>query len=194
VCRHGGDGGLDRTAMADATAVLRAMGHITKSAQRDRRPTLHELDRLMTHFASVIANRPDSAPMQAITAFAIFSTRRQDEITMWCDLPPEAPKIIQAQLKSSEFIFPYKSSAVCSAFHRATFTLGISSHDMPEENRLHFPDLRHEGISRLFEIGWNIPQVAVVSGHRSWTSLKRYTHIKIRGDKYENWKWLEISS
>ncbi|MEO9572425.1 MAG: tyrosine-type recombinase/integrase [Roseobacter sp.] len=38
-------------------------------------------------------------------------------------------------------------------------------------------DLRHEGISRLFDAGWNIPQVAVVSGHRSWEHLKRYTHI-----------------
>lgn len=27
-----------------------------------------------------------------------------------------------------------------------------------------------------------------VSGHRSWQSLKRYTHVRQRGDKYEGWK------
>ncbi len=53
-----------------------------------------------------------------------------------------------------------------------------------------FHDLRHEGIPRLFEMGWNIPHVAMVSGHRSWTSLKRYTHIRQTGDKYANWKWI----
>jgi len=39
-------------------------------------------------------------------------------------------------------------------------------------------DLRHEGISRLFERGLNIPEVALISGHLSWNTLKRYTHIK----------------
>ncbi|MGA8419323.1 MAG: tyrosine-type recombinase/integrase, partial [Pseudolabrys sp.] len=57
---------------------------------------------------------------------------------------------------------------------------------------LRFHDLRHEGISRLFEMGRTIPQAAAVSGHRSWTSLKRYTHIRQTGDKYKNWKWLPI--
>jgi hypothetical protein len=30
---------------------------------------------------------------------------------------------------------------------------------------------------------------ASVSGHRSWSSLKRYTHLRQTGDKYEGWKW-----
>jgi len=54
---------------------------------------------------------------------------------------------------------------------------------------LRFHDLRHEGISRLFEMGWTIPQVATVSGHRSWKILKRYSHLRQSGDKYANWKW-----
>jgi hypothetical protein len=28
-----------------------------------------------------------------------------------------------------------------------------------------------------------------VSGHRSWQSLKRYSHLRQSGDKYQNWKW-----
>ncbi|MDU6372818.1 MAG: site-specific integrase, partial [Bradyrhizobium sp.] len=51
---------------------------------------------------------------------------------------------------------------------------------------------RHDGVSRLFEMGHNVPQVAAVSGHRSWSSLKRYTHLRQTGNKYEGWKWLEV--
>ena len=43
---------------------------------------------------------------------------------------------------------------------------------------LRFHDFRHEGISRLFEKGWSIQEVALVSGHQSWSSLKRYTNLK----------------
>lgn len=57
---------------------------------------------------------------------------------------------------------------------------------------LHFHDLRHEGISRLFEMAQTIPQVASVSGHRSWQSLKRYTNMEEVGDKWANWKWLDV--
>jgi integrase len=56
---------------------------------------------------------------------------------------------------------------------------------------LKFHDLRHEGVSRLFELGKTIPQVASVSGHRSWQNLQRYTHIRTVGDKWANWRWLE---
>ena len=43
---------------------------------------------------------------------------------------------------------------------------------------LHFHDLRHEGTSRLFEMGFTIEQVALVTGHKDWKMLRRYTHLK----------------
>ena len=43
---------------------------------------------------------------------------------------------------------------------------------------LRFHDLRHEAISRMFERGMSIPEVAAISGHRTWTQLKRYTNLK----------------
>jgi integrase len=43
---------------------------------------------------------------------------------------------------------------------------------------LHFHDLRHEAISRFFEKGLSIPEVALISGHRSYSMLARYTHLK----------------
>jgi integrase len=212
---------LDPQHMADASIALRATKQIGKSQKRDRRPTLAELDKLMGHFGLVRHKRRDSNPMQAIVAFAIFSTRRMEEITrvrwsdfdeegnrilvrdmkdpaeksgnhVWCELPPEALRIVKAQQRIDERIFPASVDAVGAAFTRACQLLGISDPEWPDERNLHFHDLRHEGISRLFEMGRNIPQVACVSGHRSWASLKRYTHIRQTGDKYAGWKWLDI--
>jgi integrase len=101
---------------------------------------------------------------------------------VWCYLPPEALQIILSMPKRFEEIFPYSGDAIGTNFTRACQFLEIID--------LHLHDLRHDGVSRLFEIGRNIPQVAAVSGHRSWSSLKRYTHLRQTGDKYAGWKWL----
>ena len=39
-------------------------------------------------------------------------------------------------------------------------------------------DLRHEATSNLFEKGFNIMDVASITGHENLKHLKRYTHIK----------------
>jgi integrase len=203
---------LDPIAMKDAFVVTRRLGISRKSQERGRRPTLKEIDMLMKHFGGRQDRQPRSAPMQKIVAFAIFSTRRLDEITrirwadldakgrrvmvrdmknpgekmgnnVWVDLPREALQIIKSMPRSAEEIFPYGTDAIGSSFTKACKLLGIED--------LHFHDMRHDGVSRLFEIGLNIPQVAAVSGHRSWSSLKRYTHLRKRGDKYAGWKWLD---
>jgi integrase len=67
-------------------------------------------------------------------------------------------------------IFPYNSRSVGTAFRRQCRELGIID--------LHFHDLRHEGTSRLFEAGFSIEQVALVTGHKDWKMLRRYTHLK----------------
>ena len=41
-----------------------------------------------------------------------------------------------------------------------------------------FHDLRHEAISRWWEEGFTLPQVAARSGHRSFSELFRYSHIE----------------
>jgi len=199
---------LSRQQFDDAVTVIKKLRLIRKGNERNRRPTLEELDRLMDHFGRIRENRPASIPMQQIVAFALFSTRRQEEITLlrwddldedrilvrdmkhpgdkkgnnvYCELTPEALAIVKSMPRDEERIFPHSTDAISAAFTRACRILGIED--------LRFHDLRHEGISRLFEMGRTIPQVAAVSGHRSWTSLKRYTHIRQSKDKYENWKW-----
>jgi integrase len=42
---------------------------------------------------------------------------------------------------------------------------------------LHFHDLRHEAISRLFELGLDAMTVSEISGHKTLSQLKRYTHL-----------------
>ena len=204
---------LDQGAMDDAMKVARRLGLVSKSKERDRRPTLQELDALLNHFVAIKRRRSDANPMHAICAFAIFSTRRQEEITriawsdldeahsrIWvrdmknpgekvgndvmCDLPTEALRIIKAMPRVAPEIFPYSTDAISAAFTRACQFLGIDD--------LHFHDLRHDGVSRLFEMGATIPQAASVSGHRSWSSLKRYAHLRQTGDKYAGWRWLDV--
>lgn len=42
----------------------------------------------------------------------------------------------------------------------------------------HFHDLRHEAISRLSELGLNPLEVSAISGHKTLTMLKRYSHLR----------------
>jgi integrase len=214
---------LDPNAMSDALRVAKKMGIVKKAKERTRRPTLAELDMLMEHFSNRQMRRSTVVPMQKIIAFAIFATRRQEEIVRirwadldetssrvlvrdmkhpgekigndtWCDLPDEALQIILSMPQLADEVFPYTTDAIGAAFTRACFFLGINTKDMPDEERLRFHDLRHDGVSRLFEMGWNIPHVAAVSGHRSWQSLKRYTHLRQIGDKYVSWPWLAVAT
>ncbi|RVA26375.1 site-specific integrase, partial [Mesorhizobium sp. M7A.F.Ca.US.001.01.1.1] len=67
-------------------------------------------------------------------------------------------------------IFPFNHRSVGTAFRRGCVDLSIDD--------LHFHDLRHEGTSRLFEAGFTIEQVALVTGHKDWKMLRRYTHLK----------------
>jgi integrase len=86
----------------------------------------------------------------------------------------DACKIIEEQGRFSNIregrIFPYNGRSVGTAFRRQCRELKIDN--------LHFHDLRHEGTSRLFEAGFSIEQVALVTGHKDWKMLRRYTHLK----------------
>lgn len=42
-----------------------------------------------------------------------------------------------------------------------------------------FHRLRHEACSRMNDKGFTIPEICAISGHKTWSVLKRYTHIKV---------------
>jgi hypothetical protein len=72
---------LDDREMKDAITVARRKGIISRSAQRNRRPTHDELDRLLAHFIDRRQRTPQAMLMQKVIVLALFSTRRQAEIT-----------------------------------------------------------------------------------------------------------------
>ncbi len=73
-------------------------------------------------------------------------------------------------LKNAQLPFPMSANAVRLAWDRLKKKGNIKD--------LHFHDLRHEAISRFFEKGLSIPEVALISGHKDVRMLFRYTHLK----------------
>lgn len=74
------------------------------------------------------------------------------------------------QAHKGDRVFPLTENSVRMAWERLTARANIQD--------LHFHDLRHEAISRFFEMGLSVPEVALISGHRDYRMLFRYTHLK----------------
>jgi len=186
------------TPIEDARPALKMMGLLNKSRERDRRPTQIELDTLCAHFNGKMHQK---VPMSDIIKFAVASAMRASEIMSirWDDIdhadrtviirnrkhPTEkfgnnqtvpllgdAYAIVMRQPRKSEFIFPYNVHTISSIFPRACHENNIVD--------LRFHDLRHEGVSRLFEQRYQIEEVALVSGHRDWKQLRRYTQVRAK--------------
>lgn len=65
-------------------------------------------------------------------------------------------------------VFPLTPVAIRLGWERLTRRAKIDD--------LHFHDLRHEAISRFFEKGLTVPEVASISGHKDIRMLMRYAH------------------
>lgn len=86
-------------------------------------------------------------------------------------LSPEALAALNNAPKlDPEWVFPTTPNALRLAWVRLTKRAGVKD--------LHFHDLRHEAISRFFERGLSVPEVALISGHRDPRMLFRYTHLR----------------
>jgi integrase len=68
-----------------------------------------------------------------------------------------------------KLVFPISANAFKLAWQRLVKASGIID--------LRFHDLRHEAVSRFFEAGLSLPEVALISGHRDPRQLMRYTHL-----------------
>lgn len=185
---------VDKDLFSDIYRYMSENGLDPKSNRRSRRPTEQELKTLKTHFED---KERQQIPMWDIIDFAVSSAMRSSEITRirWADVDFEKKTVIirqrkhpkkkrdhvvpllgkawdiaVAQPRSDDRIFPYSAKTISSIFPRATQACGIDD--------LRFHDLRHEAASRLFEQGYDIPRVALVTGHMDWKMLERYTHFK----------------
>lgn len=74
-------------------------------------------------------------------------------------------------VKQSGPVFNYTSAGFKSVWRAMLHRLDIYD--------LHFHDLRHEAISRMFELGTlDVVEISTISGHKSLQMLKRYTHLR----------------
>ena len=89
-------------------------------------------------------------------------------------LSTKAAKVLamQRQRNDTPSPFPVTANGFRLAWERLRSRAGLSD--------LRFHDLRHEAISRFFELGLNIPEVAVISGHKDPRMLFQYTHLRAR--------------
>ncbi|TCT19559.1 tyrosine-type recombinase/integrase [Thiobaca trueperi] len=189
-------------AAIDARLVLRREGLIAPSIERDRRPTPDELEQLRTYWERPLL-RDMQTPMWDIVRFAIASAMRLSEIVAICwddinetdrtilirdrkhpskklgndqtvPLFTEAWEIVHRQTRRDKEprIFPFKAQSISANFTRAVMRCRIDD--------LHFHDMRHHAISLLFEAGYQVQEVALISGHRDWKQLKRYTQIQAK--------------
>ena len=184
---------VDVQEVADAINHLGRLGISGKSTERDRRVTDAEVDAICKYHERMEGT---TIPLRLCMGLAIALPRRKGELfngMLWADytgdtvklwdtkdptkvrnevvpVPPKAKAIIDQMPRSDGYIMPYNPSSVGSAIHRICKMVGIED--------LHWHDLRHEGVSRLFEAGLDIPRVAMISGHLSWATLRRYTHLK----------------
>ena len=190
---------IDLQLLEDASHELRQRRVIGKPKERQRRVTANEEKALLEHFA--VRDVRAEIPMADIIRFALLTARRQEEITRlkWADLDREkgiawlddvkhprkkvgnrrAFRVLsetweiidrQPRPEKEERVFPYNPKSIGANFTRACRLRGLKN--------LHFHDLRHEATSRLFERGYDIPEVAQFTLHESWTTLKRYTHLR----------------
>jgi len=78
-------------------------------------------------------------------------------------------EVLQTVPHSNEQVFPISATCLRLAWNRARKKACITN--------LRFHDLRHEAVSRFFEMGMSVPEVALISGHKDVRQLFRYTHL-----------------
>lgn len=177
-----------------ARPLLHHLGLIGGGGRRDRRPTEDELLLVIEW----LEENKGKGYADAVR-FAALTAMRRGEITtiLWKDVDtakrlvgcwrkhPRKNKVwelvpligpswdllvAQPRAEGEERIFPIHEQTLSKYFKEACDALGIPD--------LHFHDLRHEGTSRLFEQGYEIQEVALVTGHKDWRNLRRYTNLK----------------
>jgi len=109
----------------------------------------------------------ENIDLKARTA-AIHQTKNGHARTV--PLSGAAVAILEALDHRSGLVFPISANALRLSWERVK--------ERAQLRDLRFHDLRHEAVSRFFELGLSVPEVALISGHRDPRMLFRYTHPK----------------
>lgn len=184
----------------EARESLKHRGLETRSRERYREPSDDELARLFAHWQAKPRQRID---MVTLCRFALATGMRLGEICslriedvdrerktvlirdrkdprnkagndQTVPLLPDAWAIAEPLLagRTEGGIFHVRAASASTAFTRACQDLD------PPILDLHFHDLRHRATAQFFRMGLDIPRVALLTGHKTWAMLKRYTDIK----------------
>lgn len=78
-------------------------------------------------------------------------------------------KVLKTLPQMDERVFPIGANCVRLAWER--------THNRAVISDLKFHDLRHEAVSRFFEMGMSVPEVAIMSAHKDVRQLFQYTHL-----------------
>ena len=97
----------------------------------------------------------------------LFDTKNGDDRRV--PLTKTASGVLLRLPKQNDKVFPISATCVRQAWERCRNKAGIAD--------LRFHDLRHEAVSRFFEMGMSVPEVALISGHKDVRQLFRYTHL-----------------
>jgi len=96
---------------------------------------------------------------------------REGKVYSRVPLLQEAMEIIDSREPEGDFIFNISSDHAAKVFNIYRDKAGIKD--------LVWHDLRHEGVSRLTEMGIFLPsEIAMFSGHRDIQMLQSYTHLR----------------
>lgn len=184
----------------DARESLKHRGLDTRSRERDREPSDDELKRLYAYWR---ANGRQKIDMSLLCQFALATGMRLGEICRLQveDVDARRKTVIIRDRKDPQkklgndqtvplladawaivaplvdghkegSIFGVRGASVSTAFTRACQAID------PPILDLHFHDLRHRATAQFFRMGLDIPRVALMTGHKTWTMLRRYTEIK----------------
>jgi integrase len=166
----------------EATTSLTRSRTLKAPTRRVRRISFEEMERLLWEL---------KPPMCVLVCFALETAMRRGELAKmrWEHIKGHSLLIPDDKtgksatiplssaavhiLKSIDgdrdgLVFGIKPDSITQAFDRACERAGVCN--------LRVHDLRHEATSRLFERGLAIEEVATITRHSDWRSLKIYTH------------------
>lgn len=180
-------------AVGSARPLLMHLGLIGGGGKRERRPTQDEMERIDAHlragrgvvYAEAVLFAACSA-MRRGEVCAVLKSEINPEtkvVPLWRKHPRKGKVLEQVPLLEQAYevamrqpdsedgrLFPIEPGTLSKYFTEACRELNIPD--------LHLHDMRHEWTSQLFEQGYSIPEVALVTGHKKWENLKRYTQLK----------------
>ena len=166
---------------------VRAVKRPTDSTARDRRLTPAERDGLLSEAAKL-----GNSQVHLAILIALETAMRQGEILnlRWNDVDSNRGTISVRHTKNGhnrQVVISEQLSAHLLNTHRANDALfSLTASGLQQAFRklarrlqmhdLRFHDLRHEAISTFFERGLTVPEVQLMSGHRTLDQLMRYAH------------------